>query len=244
MKYTKTAAALGLFMSIGSVQAVTVSVSGAANSTAQGSSDFGTFSTALAGLVGDNTSPPQTLTHTVSGLTIDGHGLANDSVVLNFTITTDGQNIQTSGTSAAGWFSSGATTLNGNGEFVQIDYASMTVTLSGGGATATESFIGFTGVSFGSWAAGHTATANGLSITFDDQIVDDNRFLDLSGGGADPSLKTLFDTAANNGSGTDAAGSWRPEGWDFQFEVTAVPEPSSTALIGLGGLALILRRRK
>jgi hypothetical protein len=27
-------------------------------------------------------------------------------------------------------------------------------------------------------------------------------------------------------------------------DVTAVPEPSSTALIGLGGLALILRRRK
>lgn len=28
------------------------------------------------------------------------------------------------------------------------------------------------------------------------------------------------------------------------FDVTAVPEPSSTALLGLGGLALILRRRK
>ncbi|MGJ8658192.1 MAG: PEP-CTERM sorting domain-containing protein [Akkermansiaceae bacterium] len=29
-----------------------------------------------------------------------------------------------------------------------------------------------------------------------------------------------------------------------QLELTAVPEPSSTALLGLGGLALILRRRK
>ncbi len=28
------------------------------------------------------------------------------------------------------------------------------------------------------------------------------------------------------------------------IELTAVPEPSSTALLGLGGLALILRRRK
>ena len=28
------------------------------------------------------------------------------------------------------------------------------------------------------------------------------------------------------------------------FEVEAVPEPSSAALLGLGGLALILRRRK
>ena len=33
---------------------------------------------------------------------------------------------------------------------------------------------------------------------------------------------------------------------DFRFSVTgtAVPEPSSVALLGLGGLALILRRRK
>ncbi len=28
------------------------------------------------------------------------------------------------------------------------------------------------------------------------------------------------------------------------YQLTAVPEPSSTALLGLGGLALILRRRK
>ena len=30
----------------------------------------------------------------------------------------------------------------------------------------------------------------------------------------------------------------------LQLRTTAVPEPSSTALLGLGGLALILRRRK
>ncbi len=30
----------------------------------------------------------------------------------------------------------------------------------------------------------------------------------------------------------------------FVLNTTAIPEPSSTALLGLGGLALILRRRK
>ena len=30
----------------------------------------------------------------------------------------------------------------------------------------------------------------------------------------------------------------------FEFNVDAVPEPSSTALLGLGGIALILRRRR
>ena len=31
---------------------------------------------------------------------------------------------------------------------------------------------------------------------------------------------------------------------EFSIDVTPIPEPSSTALLGLGGLALILRRRK
>jgi len=31
---------------------------------------------------------------------------------------------------------------------------------------------------------------------------------------------------------------------DLQLDVTSIPEPSSTALIGLGGLALVLRRRR
>lgn len=33
-------------------------------------------------------------------------------------------------------------------------------------------------------------------------------------------------------------------GWDSGFSVQTVPEPSAAALLGLGGLALILRRRK
>jgi hypothetical protein len=44
------------------------------------------------------------------------------------------------------------------------------------------------------------------------------------------------------------ANSGLDSGWDQHFEANfdtvAVPEPSSTALLGLGGLALILRRRK
>ena len=37
----------------------------------------------------------------------------------------------------------------------------------------------------------------------------------------------------------------RPASYNtVELEVTTIPEPSSTALLGLGGLALILRRRK
>jgi len=41
-----------------------------------------------------------------------------------------------------------------------------------------------------------------------------------------------------------AGSNWRIESVDLQFSTAAVPEPSSAALLGLGGLALILRRRK
>lgn len=53
--------------------------------------------------------------------------------------------------------------------------------------------------------------------------VTDNHFGDLSGG-------------ADGGDRVGAV--------EFRFTGTAVPEPSSTALLGLGGLALIMRRRK
>ena len=65
----------------------------------------------------------------------------------------------------------------------------------------------------------------------------------LVGGGYELATTNPYsggDTLRGNGGTT---------GWDQDFElktntVVAVPEPSSTALLGLGGLALILRRRK
>jgi len=48
-------------------------------------------------------------------------------------------------------------------------------------------------------------------------------------------------TITATGTGTV---NWRIESVDLQFSTAAVPEPSSAALLGLGGIALILRRRK
>ena len=46
----------------------------------------------------------------------------------------------------------------------------------------------------------------------------------------------FYESAGNAARGLQLA--------DLQLDVTAVPEPGSSALLGLGGLALILRRRK
>lgn len=56
--------------------------------------------------------------------------------------------------------------------------------------------------------------------------------------GKSPSLSVAAIDNAPDGNGNS-----RLEGFQIEF-VTTVPEPSSTALLGLGGLALLLRRRK
>lgn len=56
------------------------------------------------------------------------------------------------------------------------------------------------------------------------------------------------DIGYNYAGGQAYRGNGSTSDWDLEFDATwdtvAVPEPSSTALLGLGGLALILRRRK
>lgn len=133
----------------------------------------------------------------------------------------------------------------------------ITITFSDfqGGLTANDiSFSGFvssTLATTGVWAveSGDVFDINGAALTGTN-----------AGDGAAADLDFSYDiyvyqnldsvaTVALNGSNalvldltTDAGGGYRLQG--LALEVAAVPEPSSTALLGLGGLALILRRRK
>ena len=82
------------------VQAVIIDVNSAANTTAagnQGSASSGTLTCST--LIFDNSTPPQNQQFTISGLTLDATGTADDSVVVNFIVSGVGGNLQTSGSS-------------------------------------------------------------------------------------------------------------------------------------------------
>jgi hypothetical protein len=205
------------FLAMGAVssQALEITVTGAANSTAKGTSSEGTLTTIVADLIVDNVSSNGTLGHTITGLSLDTTGAGNDSVRIEFYVNGDGNQIlQTSGTGSAGWLSPGGTTLNANGEYIQLSNTLVRVDLNGVPGSGSGSFVGFTKVAFGSWNAdgSHVATANGLATPADGS----EKILVLP---SDPTLKTWFDTTANTGAPRDAAGSWRPEGWDFVIDV-------------------------
>jgi hypothetical protein len=183
----------------------------------------------------------QILAYTLTGLNIDGSGGFNDSVVVNFLVTGDSQNLQTVVTGSnlpknSGWLSSGAPKLDANGEFVLISNTGVTVNLNGGFDNGTGTWGGFTAASVGGFGATDgglhdEALFNGILRTHvDDNTSKDfdltvaNATYDIGGGNTnDTSLLADFDTAAG------AAGDWRPEAWSF--EITAVPEPSSYALL-------------
>ena len=120
------------------------------------------------------------------------------------------------------WFNN--TTITITGLATGLTYNLYSVSHGGGaGFDAVEDTHSVTGdVSYGS--STHTRGAARVSGTF-------HTFL-----GVTP-----------DGSGTIVLATTQPSGTNAAFNgllIEAVPEPSTTALLGLGGLALILRRRK
>jgi len=176
----------------------------------------------------ENSTAPQPLTYTVTGLNIDGDGGDNDRVVINFSVSTDGQLLRTVWDAAtstpknAGWLSSGGTTLNANGEYVQFDFTSLSIDLNGGTGNGHGSFDGFSHVGFGSFTvAGEVSVANGLT-----QALTAGKDLDLTGGGLDANLQVIYDTAQGS-----VGGGYRPEVWSFQISTSGDPIPAVTNIV-------------
>lgn len=123
------------------------------------------------------------------------------------------------------------------------------------GAGNAGVFVGSSSNSVDLIAAGFNTNVN---WSFDNLNLDSGSeyALVFSTTATDDSAATARLTAANNGGGfvstyaggtaDDNADGGSPGPFDSRFQVqfNTVPEPSSTALLGLGGLALLLRRRK
>lgn len=212
-------------LSISASQAVTFSFedvrlpSGAGD---QGTVDSGVLAFVSATAAG---SPSITATYT---LTADFDGdMVDDILTFELTATAATGNI---GTNANGNIGTGSPRI-GTGESLTYT-ASISSIASGSGDPLTATFDGFDGGAF----AGGSNFEDGSAFTANGELFDTPEF-DL----ASSSTSLEIEVTANGGAAEVFI-----NGIDFQISVGAdpVPEPSGTALLGLGALGLIARRRR
>jgi len=204
-----------------------------ANNTTGGSASLGTLSLSTGVL---NNATNATLGYTVTGLDLDGIGGNNDEVDINFLVSSSSGNITTRGLVGGTGPEFGTTDgangswLNGNNSNLEITFSDISANLNGGTNNGWAEFNGFYELDLSNWtSAGEEVNINGVLNTFD-------------GGDTSPfaiSGNTLAIDLEPDGQSTTQI---RLRDWSFSF--SAVPEPSSTALLGLGGLALMLRRKR
>ena len=167
-----------------------------------------------------------TLSFTLTRTTYAASTITGSDVTLGNVIT---------GGNTANWFSN-----YGDRDTIQLEVSGISYT-SGEMDGTTAQFTGFQ-------TFGRTNFTNGTgagTVTIDYLIhtgstgsttfTSANAPIDLTSAG---NSETVFITAE------EGSGGIRLRDLDLEFETVLIPEPSSTALLGLGGLALILRRRK
>ena len=181
--------------------------------------------------------------YTISGLTLDGVGSADDSITLQFSISaaTGGTPILTF-TDDFG-VDGGGTQINA-GETLAFAFTSGSVLLNAGGDGGMNVlFDGFSAMDANNIA---TVGNEGFNLTFNSSTTTRNTSDPISFGGLFSTFQVAgitaaqFNTALSRTDGIDSAFSINA----FDFRVTvAVPEPSHASLLMLSALGLFRRRR-
>lgn len=169
----------------------------------------------------------ESFSYTISGLTLDASGTADDSVDVGFTISSTGGNVNIIGWQ--GSVSVGGAWMSAD-DVLTIAYSAMSVNLNGGTNNGSGEFLGISSYKINGWGAGEEASVNGDNISFD---------------GGDPNTYSFSPTTesvafAFVADGPDP-GAFRFDSFSFAF---SVPEPSSSVLGALAGLSLLLRRQR
>ncbi|BDS05829.1 hypothetical protein NT6N_08690 [Oceaniferula spumae] len=187
-------------------------------------------------------------TISVTGLDVDGVGGTDDSLSLLVNVTPAGGTIRDSA-GDLGVNGAGAGRISGTGETLTFSFVSGSTVLGSPAPNTVGTFVfeGFNAVQLSQMTADDDTSTTG-----------DVGFYQL---GAGPQTNITDDANTTFANSTDDLTVGYISGYDgtnqgndgffindIQLRVTAdfavVPEPSSAALLGLGGLALVLRRRK
>lgn len=169
--------------------------------------------------------------YTISGLTLDSDAI-DDSVTFSIGISgsaaiTFDINPTNSG---AHEYKVNNGTFNEVGESITFSTITMTPGTTSDGSTLQLNSAVWTAVSYRRWNSG---TGN------------DRSSVAGSTGGTNITGNLDQEVALNDTSFTTSweDGAWNIDDYGFTVDVVAIPEPSSTALLGLGGMVLLLRRR-
>lgn len=189
--------------------------------------------TTTAGSVTSTAAVP-TSVYTVTGLDLSSYGGgASESLVFNILYTQ-------SGGTAVQINTFGNISVTGGPSDNQVDgleIITATVSFNEGSSTFTGDFADLS-VGFVSFTTGAVGINEAFNITTDSGT---QLYTSPTSGSSPGSVLTTFDLSSLV-TLDPVTGDFNVTGFDVQ--ITAVPEPSSTALLGLGGLALILRRRR